>query len=119
MQNFETVDDYLANLPAGQKSELTRIRTLVKKLVPESEESISYGIPAFKFKNKPLIYYAAFKDHLSVFPTTKPPQVLQDKLKDFKQGKGTIQFTLEKPLNDELIGEIVSIRKQEILEKHS
>lgn len=111
---MNAVDEYLAHVPEPKRIELERIRTFVKQLVPEAEESISYMMPAFKYKNKPLIYYAAFKNHLSVFPTSGPTEILKDKLKDFTVTKGTIQFTLEHPLSDGLLKDIVLTRVTEI-----
>jgi uncharacterized protein YdhG (YjbR/CyaY superfamily) len=111
---MNTVDEYLAQVPDPQRAELDRIRAFVKQTVPEAEESISYMMPAFKYKKKPLIYYAAFKNHLSIFPTSGPTETLKDQLKDFNASKGTIQFTLEHPLSDALLGEILHTRVSEI-----
>lgn len=111
---MDDVTAYLAKVPEPQKAELVRIRQFVKKLVPEAEESISYMMPAFKYKKKPLVYYAAFKDHMSLFPTSGPTETLKDKLVGYGVTKGTIQFTLEKPLTDELLTEIIMTRKAEI-----
>jgi uncharacterized protein YdhG (YjbR/CyaY superfamily) len=108
------VDVYLAALPDRQQAELRRIRSQVKKLVPDAEESISYMMPTYKYKKKPLVYYAAFKNHMSLFPTQGPADALMDKLKDYKISKGTIKFTLGKPLPDDLITEIVLTRKAQI-----
>jgi uncharacterized protein YdhG (YjbR/CyaY superfamily) len=82
--------------------------------VPEATESISYAIPTFKYKNQPLLYYAAFKDHMSLFPTPGPAEQLDEKLADYKVSKGTIKFTLENPLSDLLITDIVHARLAEI-----
>lgn len=111
---MDEVDTYLENVPEAQKAELLRIRTLVRKLVPEATESISYALPTFKYKNRPLLYYAAFKDHMSLFPTPGPAEQLSEKLAGYKVSKGTIQFTLEKPLPDSLITEIIHARLAEI-----
>lgn len=110
----QSVDDYLAQTPPPQRAALERIRDTVKSLVPEAEESISYMMPAFKYNGKPLLYYAAFKHHLSVFPTAGPATTLAAKLKDFETTKGTIKFTLDHPLSTELIAEIIETRKSEI-----
>lgn len=108
------IDDYLKNVESAQKKELERVRSIVKKHVPLAEESISYGLPAFKYKKKPLVYFGAFKDHMSLFPTSKPTEILKDKLSEYVVTKGTIQFTLEKPLPESLIKEILDVRIQEI-----
>jgi uncharacterized protein YdhG (YjbR/CyaY superfamily) len=111
---IKTIDEYLANVDAPKKAALEHIRKLVHQVVPEAEESISYGMPAFKYKGKPLIYFAAFADHLSIFPTSTPIAELKDKLEEFKTGKGTIQFTLEKPVPDALIKELLAVRVADI-----
>ncbi len=108
------IDEYLAHLNSEQKAELERIRTTIHATVPEVEEGFSYGMPAFKYKDEYLIWFAAFKDHMSLFPTTTPIRELKDKLKDFKLSKGTIQFTLENPMPEALIKEILHVRLAEI-----
>ncbi len=104
------IDDYLANIPAPQKAALEQIRTVVHDTAPGAEEVISYGMPGFKYKGKYLMGFNAFKDHLSIFPTSEPVEVLQDKLTEFKQSKGTIQFTLEHPVPEPIIQELIRIR---------
>lgn len=108
MKKYASVDAYLQDTEPAKRAELERIRSIVKKLVPEAQEVISYGIPTFKYKGAPLIYFAAFKDHLSVFPGA--PLEIKDKLKGYKLGKGTIQFTVDKPLPEAIIQELVASR---------
>jgi uncharacterized protein YdhG (YjbR/CyaY superfamily) len=108
------IDTYLETVTPQQKEALERIRTIVQQAVPNAEETISYGMPAFKYNGQPLVYYAAFKDHMSLFPTSGPTKVLKDKLQAFTVSKGTIQFTLEKPLPEALIREILDVRLTEI-----
>ena len=108
------IDEYLKKVGQAQKAELERIRAIVKKAVPEAEEVITYGMPGFKYKKKYLIAFAEFKDHLSVFPSASPVEATKQKLSDFKTSKGTIQFTIENPLPDAIIKELVVIRVREI-----
>ena len=108
------VDAYLAGIEPNMRTELERIRALVKKIAPDAVESVSYGMPAYKYKGKPLIYYAAFKNHMSVFPTPDPAAQLHDRLSSYKVSKGTIQFTLDHSLPDDLIEQLVLVRKQQI-----
>lgn len=114
MKLYASSDQYLAEQSEANRQELNRIRQLVIQLVPEAEESISYGMPAFKYKGKPLLYYAAFKDHLSVFPTSGPISEIEDQLKEFKTGKGTVSFTLKNPLPDSIIEKLVMVRVAQI-----
>ena len=107
---MSVIDDYLANIQPAQKVALEHVRFVIKQTVPDAEETIGYGMPAFKYKNKPLMYFAAFTNHMSIFPTAGPAEALKDKLAGFTTSKGTVQFTLEKPLPDELITELLRLR---------
>lgn len=108
------VETYLSKVEPGARAALEHISSLVKMQVPEAEETMSYGMPALKYKGKPLVYYAAFKDHLSLFPTSEPTDAFKEQLKDFKTSKGTIQFTVEHQLPDQLIRDIVQYRLDSI-----
>lgn len=105
---MNVIDEYLEGLEAPQRAELQRIRTLVKEQVPEVEEVIGYGIPTFKFKCKNLLHFAAYKDHLSLFPGFAPIEQFREKLAGYTLSKGTIQFTAEKPLPKELLIKIIA-----------
>lgn len=111
------VDDYLDKVSAPERIELQRIREIVKTLVPDAIEVISYKIPGFKYKNNYLLGYCSYKNHLSIFPTSQPIEALKDKLKDYNLSKGTIQFTLEKTLPESTIKELVKYRVLQILNK--
>lgn len=90
---MSVVDGYLAKIEAPQKAELERIRKIINTTVPEAEETVSYGMPAYKYKGKYLIGFYVYKKHMSLFPTSKPIESLKSKLGNFKLSKGTIQFT--------------------------
>ena len=108
------IDTFLANLSDSQKSELERIRRIVHETVPEAKEVMSYGVPGFKYKDKYLVGFCAFKNHLSLFPTSGPIMALKDKLSGFKLAKGTIQFTEGNPIPEPLIKEILQNRLADI-----
>ena len=109
------VDDYLRKLPASQKAELERVRSIVKQLVPEAEEMISYGMPTLKYKGAYLIYFAAYKNHMSIFGGVP---AIEDKLEGFTVShKGTLQFTEAKPVPKPIIQELVHNRLLEIERK--
>lgn len=108
---MSVIDDYLSGLPPSQSKALTHVYRLVKSEVPETTDAISYGMPTLKYKNRNLIHFAAFKDHLSIFPTVAPLDELADELKDYRKSKGTLQFTEDKPMPDELIIKLVCIQK--------
>lgn len=109
------VDKYIQALKPVQRKALEHIRLVVKEQLPEVTESISYGMPVFKYRDKYLIGYAAFKNHLSIFPGSGPVELLSKKLEGYKLSKGTVQFTVEKPLPDSLLIEIISLCRTAIV----
>lgn len=108
---FKTVAEYLDSFPKDTQSTLQTLRATIKDQLPkDSEEVISYNIPCFKINGKYLVYFAAFKDHISLYPFTRELEShFKDQIKDFKtSGKGTIQFPLDKPLPLPLIKQIIA-----------
>jgi uncharacterized protein YdhG (YjbR/CyaY superfamily) len=109
------IDDYLEDLGDSQRAELERIRRIVLGRVPDAEEGRSYGMPAFRYKRKPLLGFAALKNHLSLFPFS--PQVVaavKGRLAGYDLSKGTIRFTEAKPIPEDVIWEILDLRLEEI-----
>lgn len=111
------IDTYLKNATPSQKEYLEHIRSKIKELVPDAIEVMSYGIPTFRLNGKNLIHYAFFKDHMSLFPGSGPIADLEDKLQNYKLSKGTIQFTEENNVPDNLLEEIVLLAKERIIKK--
>jgi uncharacterized protein YdhG (YjbR/CyaY superfamily) len=106
----KTVDQYLAAVPEPARSTLDKIRATIRSVVPkETEEVISYGMPAFKYK-KVLVWYAAFADHCSFFPTAAGIEQFKEELKGYKLSKGTIQFPVDRPLPAALVKKMVKAR---------
>jgi uncharacterized protein YdhG (YjbR/CyaY superfamily) len=109
-----TVEEYLAGLPAEARAALEQIRAAIKAAAPEATEGISYQIPTFKVKGRALIWYAAFKDHYSVYPATAGlRQQLGEELKPHFSGKGTLRFAVDRPIPTDLIKRIVAVRLDE------
>jgi len=107
------VEAYLAGIAEPARSMLEKIRHIVWSLAPEAEEVIAYGIPTFKL-NGNLVHYANFTNHCSFFPGgTVRNEALKDQLSGYKTSKGTIQFTRDNPLPDDLIRKIVIMRLEE------
>jgi uncharacterized protein YdhG (YjbR/CyaY superfamily) len=105
-----TVEEYLARVPEPARSTLNKVRATIRSVVPaETTEVISYGIPAFKHK-KVLVWYAAFSDHCSLFPTASVIDEFKEELKDYRVSKGTIHFPVDKPLSAALLKKIVKAR---------
>jgi uncharacterized protein YdhG (YjbR/CyaY superfamily) len=106
----KTVDEYLARVPEPARSTLNKMRAVIRSTVPrESTETISYRIPAFKHKGV-LVWFAAFSDHCSLFPTASVIETFKNELKGFTTSKGTIQFSLDKPIPIALIRRLVKAR---------
>ena len=112
----ENVDDYISDFPEDIQSVLEKIRATIRKAAPDALEMISYGIPAFKFQGKPLVYFAAFKNHIGFYPTPTGIKEFEKDLSIYKQGKGSVQFPIDKPMPLELIGKIVKYRVNKNLE---
>jgi uncharacterized protein YdhG (YjbR/CyaY superfamily) len=109
-----SVEDYLAALPEESRAALEKLRTTIKTAAPEATETISYQMPAFKDHGRILVYYAAFKDHYSLYPASNAVmEVLGEELKPYFSGKGTIRFDADKPLPVALVKKIVKARLEE------
>ena len=113
---FKTVEQYFSTLPESSRTRLEQLRVTIKKVAPEAEEVISYNMPAFKW-NGMLVWYAAFNNHISLFPRTSVLEALKKELADYNVSKGTLQFPLDKPLPIGLITRIVKFRMKENSEK--
>jgi uncharacterized protein YdhG (YjbR/CyaY superfamily) len=106
----KSVDEYFAAVPEPAHSALTKIREAIRSTVPaEATETISYAIPAFKHK-KVLVWYAAFADHCSLFPTAAVIEAFKKELKGYSTSKGTIHFPIDKPVPTALIKKLVKER---------
>lgn len=110
----KTVDEYLGSVDAERRAELERIRALVMRLVPEVEETMSYGMPTLKYRGRALVYFTASKNHMSLFPSSWAIDELRGRLSDYTTTEHAIRFTLEQPLPDELIEDLVRVHAREI-----
>jgi len=106
----KNVDEYLARVPEPARSILNKMRAAIRSAVPpEATETISYRIPAFKYKGV-LVWFAAFSDHCSLFPTASIVEAFKNELKGFSTSKGTIHFPTDKPLPTALVKKMVKAR---------
>lgn len=110
------IDEYISAFPADVQKKLRKIRVTIKKAAPRAKESISYSIPAFK-QDGVLVYFAAFKNHISVYPAPRGAQEFRKEMAAYEGGKGTVQFPLDKPIPFELVTRIVKFRLKQNLEK--
>ena len=106
----KNVAEYLAAVPEPARSTLQKIRAAIRSALPaEATETISYRMPAFKYKGA-LVWFAAFSNHCSLFPTASVVEAFKRDLKGFSTSKGTIQFPTDKPLPTALIKKMVKLR---------
>ena len=106
-----SVDDYLAEQPAAVRAKLEQVRSTIRKAVPEAVEGIGYRMPGYKLNGKPLLYFAGFKEHYSLFAASGTFfSEVADELAGYEVRKGTVHFSLEKPVPVKLIGRIAKLR---------
>jgi len=110
------VDEYIAAFPEEIRERLERLRATIKRAAPDAQEKISYRMPAFALKG-PLVYFAAFKNHIGFYPTPSATVKYKKELAAYEGGKGSVRFPLDKPLPLGLITKIVKSRVKENLEK--
>ena len=104
-----TIDEYLEALPQDQRRALEKLRAQIHAAAPNAEEYIGYGLAGFKVAGRPLIYMGAAKNHCAIYGA-RADAAVADKLKGFKQSKGTIQFTPDKPIPAQVVKQIVKAR---------
>ncbi|WP_407309429.1 iron chaperone [Desulfosporosinus sp. SB140] len=110
--SFNSIDEYILKFSPDIQEKLQMLRDVIKEAAPEASEKISYQMPAFVLHGN-LVYFAAFKNHIGFYPTSSGIAAFKNELSEYKGGKGTIQFPLDKPLPYELISRIVKYRVTE------
>lgn len=116
--NLKTVEDYIIQFPKDLQVLLKKMRVVILEKAPQAIESISYGMPAYKTNGKPLVYFAAFKNHIGFYATPSGHTEFTEELSKYKSGKGSVQFPLDKPIPYDLIGRIVQFRVNENMFKN-
>ena len=113
---MSVVDDYLGSLEPSARAAFEHIRTVAMGLAPEAEDGMSYGMAALRYRGKPLLGFRAAKGHLSVFPfSPRVVESVRDRLAGFELSKGTIRFSVDSPLPEEVVRDIVRLRIDEIV----
>jgi uncharacterized protein YdhG (YjbR/CyaY superfamily) len=105
-----TIDDYIASFPDDVQKILDEVRETIRRAAPGAVESISYQIPTYKLDDRPLIYFAGWKQHISVYPI--PPggdDSFQHAFSGYRTGRGTVQFPLDQQIPYELIAKMVEL----------
>ena len=119
MKNQQTmardIDQYIARFPEEIQEILQKIRMTIRKAAPQAEETISYQIPTFNLHAHYLIYFAAYKKHISLYPAPIGVPEFEEEISPYVSGKGTLQFPLNKPIPYKLITKIVRFRAKENL----
>lgn len=113
---MKTIDDYISEFPSEIREKLKLIRSVISKAAPQATEKISYKMPAFHWKEN-LIYFAAYKTHIGIYPTSKPIDFFKEELKSFECSKGTIKIAHTQELPIKLIEKIVLFRIEEVSKK--
>ncbi|MCE5206563.1 MAG: DUF1801 domain-containing protein [Porphyromonadaceae bacterium] len=116
-KEIDEIETYIQQFPDNVQEILRNIRKLIKENAPDAEEMIAYRMPAYKANHKPLVYFAAFKNHIGFYATPSGHSEFKDELSKYKQGKGSVQFSLDQPIPYKLIERIVKFRVTENNEK--
>ena len=116
--DFKTVDDYIASQPDAVQKVLKRVRAVIRKAMPEANEVISYQIPTYKLDGRPVLYFAGWKEHYSLYPSTdRLVAAFKDDLAPYEISKGTIRFPLAEPVPVKLIDAVAKFRVKEARER--
>ena len=116
MLKSAAIISYYSIFELHTQQRLSEIHDIIKEVLPNAEEVISYKMPAFKQKEV-LVYYAGYKNHIGFYPTSQPIEHFKDRLTEYKWSKGAIQFPLDKPLPKKLIQEIALYRLKQVEQK--
>ncbi|MBV8819386.1 MAG: DUF1801 domain-containing protein [Acidobacteriaceae bacterium] len=110
-----SVDEYIDAQPEVVRTKLEQVRAAIRKAVPEAVEGIGYGMPGYKLHGKPILYFAGFKQHYSLFAASGTfLATLAEELKGYELRKGTIHFSLTQPVPTKLISRIAKLRAASI-----
>jgi len=116
-KQFKTIDEYIKIFPQDVQSILERMRQTIRKAAPEAVESISYQMPTFKLNGKNLVHFAGYKNHIGFYPVPSGIRAFKKELSQYKTGKGSVQFPIDKPVPYDLVKKIVMFRVKENMKK--
>ena len=111
---MKEVDKYIAEFPVEVQEILQIVRKIIQETAPDADEKLAYGMPGYKLKGKPLVYFAGYAKHVGLYATPVAHEAFSDELKGYKQGKGSVQFPLNKPMPYDLIKRIVTFKINQI-----
>jgi uncharacterized protein YdhG (YjbR/CyaY superfamily) len=117
-KQFESVDDYLASQPKAAREALARVRRSIRKAVPGTDETVSYGMPAYKLRGKLVLYFAGWSRHYSLYPASdRILTAFESELAPYEIERRTIRFPFSKPVPARLIERIAKLRAKEVGER--
>jgi uncharacterized protein YdhG (YjbR/CyaY superfamily) len=105
---FKTVDEYVASFPNDVREKLESLRKTIKKAAPKAEELIAYNMASYK-QDGPLLYFAAFKNHIGLYPRIA---TFKKELYKYEGGKGTVKIPIDEPIPLKLVSEMVKHQVQ-------
>lgn len=116
--DFKSVDEYITSQPEAARPVLEQVRAAIRQAVPEAPESISYQMPTYKLDGEPLLYFAGWKHHYSLYPASKELlAAFEDDLAGYQVNKSTIRFPISGPVPVKLIARIAKFRVRELAER--
>lgn len=118
---FKNIDEYILMFPIEVQEKLLQLRKVIHAQVSDLEEYIGYQMPAFKYRGKPLVYFAGYKKHIGFYPGAEGILNFEKDFKErnYKFSKGAVQFPINEDIPLELVNRIVEFRKEEIIQKKS
>jgi uncharacterized protein YdhG (YjbR/CyaY superfamily) len=116
-KQFKTIDEYIKIFPQDVQRSLERMRQTIQAAAPEAVEAISYQMPTFRLNGKNLVHFAGYKNHIGFYPVPSGIRAFKKELSQYKQGKGSVQFPLDKPVPYDLVKKIVIFRAKENTKK--
>jgi uncharacterized protein YdhG (YjbR/CyaY superfamily) len=117
---FNSVDEYISSQPEAAQGALERVRSAIRKAVPEAQEVISYQMPAYKLRGARLLHFAAWTQHYALYAATEGVlAAFKDELAPYEVEKGTIRFPLSKPVPVTLIERIATLHAQEVAQRET
>ena len=111
----KTIDEYISSFPQDIQEILEKIRSLVKRAAPQAQETIKYGIPTFMLRDTYLIYFAAYKKHIAIYPIPPGDPRFKEEISAYRSGKGTLQFPLDQSIPYTLIRKLMKFSLQDNL----
>ena len=116
-EHYKTIDEYIRTFPEEVQIKLEKMKKTIHEAAPEATEAIRYQMPTFRLNGKNLVHFAAFKNHIGFYPVPSGIEAFKKELSPYKQGKGSVQFPLDKPVPYELVKKIVTFRVAETMKE--